>query len=112
MDRLYVIVRADLPAGLQLAQTGHAVMLFAERFAARPENLIVLHVADHGELGIVALRAMIDGCSVAAFAEPDLNGQYTAAAVHGPKARKLLADLPLAFAERSATQIGNSAAPA
>lgn len=97
MDRLYVVVRSDLPPGLQLAQACHAVLTFAQRSNARPENMIVLHVANEAELTETALRLFKLGLDPARFYEPDLDGQLTALAVHGAAAKKALQPVSLAY---------------
>lgn len=104
MDRLYVVTRADLAPGAQLAQSCHAVSAFA---VANPEqhrewhktgqNLVVLAVAN--ETTLCALLASLEdqhGFSCAAFFEPDFSDELTAFAVSGD-AGKLLSSLPLAL---------------
>lgn len=106
MDRLYVIVRADLPAGLQMAQACHALRAFVE---AHPDvdaqwhrdgggNLVVLHARDEAHAAELEQRATGASLACARFVEPDLGGQLTAIAMCGQRARRLLASLPLAFA--------------
>lgn len=97
MKRLYVVVRSDLPAGLQMAQACHATREFGLLHPGEDvgDNLVVLHVPDEG-----ALRGLVDAakgaCPVVAFSEPDLNGEMTAAAFSG-EARRFLSSLPLAL---------------
>lgn len=105
MDRLYVIVRADLPAGLQLAQSVHA---FDALEQSRPDvvcawrgskaNLIVLHATDRAELEQTAARLARAGVAYERFFEPDIGNDLTAIAACGAAARKTLAHMPLAFA--------------
>lgn len=98
MKRLYVVVRGDLPAGLQMAQACHAARAFARPWSL-DENLIVLNAPDQPALWGLLLRATSDlDVDVAAFAEPDLGWQLTAIALCGAKVQKLLRDLPLAGA--------------
>jgi hypothetical protein len=104
MDRLYVITRADLAPGAQLAQACHAVSAFA---VANPEqhlewhthgqNLVVLAAGDEHKLSRL-LDALEDahGQKCAAFFEPDFGGRLTAFAV-SDAAGKLLSSLPLAL---------------
>lgn len=96
MSRLYVIVRSDLPPGLQLAQACHATREFGNLypFCDVGENLVVLQAQDETEL-----RTIVEGCRgflVAPFHEPDLGGEMTAAAISGA-AKGRLRRLPLAF---------------
>ena len=97
MKRLYVVVRADLPAGLQLAQACHATREFGLR---HPEvdvgdNLVVLHVPGEAELRRI-VDAAGEALPVAPFFEPDLGGEMTAAAFPF-SARPLVSSLPLAM---------------
>jgi hypothetical protein len=98
MKRLYIVVRGDLPPGLQLAQACHAAREFTRR---RPdedvgENLVVLQ-ATLAELVELVDRA--DGvCSVVPFYEPDLGDEMTAAGF-GLGARRILSSYPLALRE-------------
>lgn len=109
IKRLYVVVRSDLPQGLQLAQACHAAREFTLRRPTEDvgENLVVLH-ATPGELACLVARA--DGlCSTVPFHEPDLGGELTAAAF-GLGARRLLSSLPLAFGTRARERAALSAA--
>lgn len=97
-DRLYVVVRADLPIGLQMAQAVHAALLFGNLVGVR-ENVVVLHMPDEE-----ALRSLEDALSPApalrwiAFREPDVDNQLTAIAVDGVlSVKNWLRPLPLAF---------------
>lgn len=91
MKRLYIVVRNDIRAGLQIAQACHAAREFTLRSGEDVgENLVVLH-ASHAELErLVSLHPCVP------FREPDLGGELTAAAFAG-NARKLLSCLPLAM---------------
>ena len=101
MEKLFVIVRADLPAGLQVAQACHALRQFV---AEHPEtdrawfegsnNLVVLQVPSEGALLALAERA--HGVPASVFREPDLGDQATAIAI-GPAGSALVAQLPLAL---------------
>lgn len=101
MEKLFVIVRADLPAGLQVAQACHALRQFV---AEHPEvdkawfegsnNLVVLQVPSEGDLTTLASRAHEVPTSV--FREPDMGDQVTAIAL-GPTGSALVAQLPLAL---------------
>lgn len=105
-DRLYVVVRADLPIGLQMAQACHAAYGFARVYGNMipvGENLVVLHATNEAELDRLCEQStvVVDNrverhLPIFAFYEPDLDGQLTAAAFNA-EARKFLRNLPLAF---------------
>lgn len=102
MKRLYVVVRPDLPVGLQMAQACHAVREFTAQHPAVDvgENLVVLH-AEAYEIVDLTDRAAREGLAYALFFEPDLpGGQVTAAAFSGD-AQKMLSSLPLACRPRA-----------
>lgn len=114
MEKLYVVVRNDLPPGLQMAQAGHALRQFTHRHPAEdrawfygdaqapeepcgPNNLIICQVPGERELQRLVLAA--DGvCSVAPFYEPDRGGELTASAF-GRGASRLCGALPRALRE-------------
>lgn len=104
MKRLYVVVRGDLPPGLQMAQACHVTREFT-RLHPRVdvgENLIALSVPDEEDLEGL-LFAAVGKCRAAAFCEPDLGGEMTALALSGKRARSLLGGLPLALREEAPT---------
>lgn len=98
--RLYVIVRADIPVGYQMAQACHAAAAIG---AEQPENLrrfptIVILNAD-GLPSLASFRMMAGirqypGCEPVPFFEPDLDDEMTAFAVFS--SGELFSDLPLA----------------
>ena len=93
---LYVVVREDLPAGTQLAQLAHAVYDFAMQnpTADVGQTVVVLGAPDERTLTEI-VQSMPPDVPLAAFQEPDLGWQTTAAAF-GAGAGKRLANLPLA----------------
>lgn len=99
---MYVAVRADLPVGLQMAQTLHAAFGFALEHAhvaadwlRESQYLIVVSVPD--EQALLDLTARAGALPRHLWREPDLDGQATAVALApGPVARRLCANLPLA----------------
>lgn len=99
MKRLYVVVRSDLPPGLQMAQACHAVRAFS---TGRPvllfdENLIALNATPAELMGILA-RVHHEQIPYAPFYEPDLDLQLTAIAISGDgQARRILSTYPLAL---------------
>lgn len=99
MKRLYVVVRDDLPPGLQMAQACHAVREFTLKYPELDvgENLVVLQAKGEAQL----LRLCFDNtwdnidAVLLVFREPDLGGEYTAFAA-ASEARPLVSSLPLA----------------
>ncbi len=103
MNKLYVVVRSDLPPGDQLAQSCHAVAEFGvlspERFTAwakAQRNLVVLQAPSRTALDIIRVQLLDDGHQVATFHEPDLQDELTAIAFGGEAAR-LVSQLALAL---------------
>lgn len=104
-DKLYVIVRADLPPGLQIAQAIHAQREYAaqhaesERAWYRASNTVaVLAVADELHLRRLIAQAGFEGAKTAVFHEPDRADEMTAAVVEpGPLGHRLCRKLPLAL---------------
>lgn len=103
MDRLYIIVCNDLPAGAQIAQSCHAQRAFAE---AHPDldrawyqggnNLVVLQIENEESLLALETKARAIGIPVSIFREPDFGGRATALAMGAP-GRGLVSCLPLAL---------------
>lgn len=102
MKRLYVVVRDDLPPGLQMAQACHAAFEFG-RFTEADvgDNLVVLH-ASRERICELAGEAFRRGLQVLRFDEPDLGGETTAVALEGD-ARPLVSSLPLAMRKPACT---------
>lgn len=108
MDRLYIIVRADLSPGAQCAQACHALSAFAETHRRQhkewhdgEKNLVVLQVADEATLQSTIEQAAHCFVRFASFREPDFDNQITACAFEGSVA-KLVSSLPLALREKRA----------
>jgi hypothetical protein len=103
MNKLYTVVRADIPAGAQIAQTGHAVAAFAaehpDAFAAwaKPEqrNIVCLAAPSRGALEHLLATLTAAGVRVSAFRETDIDDELTGIAC-GEEGAKLLSSLPLA----------------
>jgi len=94
MDRVYIVVRKDLPVGLQMAQACHA----ARAWGGTPphdENLVVLHAENEDHLRGILERLHLADVSARCFQEPDLGYQLTAIATDS-WAKKYLRNLPLA----------------
>jgi peptidyl-tRNA hydrolase len=104
VKKLYIVVRADLPPGAQIAQAGHAVAAFARRARGPFEawvdgsnNLVVLSIADEAALGSLARALERIGRPVAVH-EPDIGDQLTAIAFEGTDdAGRHVSSLPLAL---------------
>ena len=107
MRKLFLVTRADLPAGQQAVQAAHAMREFVEhhpehdRAWYRESNtLAFLAVPNERALGVLLKKARRRDIPVAAFHEPDRNNEMTAIALDHA-GRGLVSDLPLALAERS-----------
>lgn len=103
MKKLFIVIRNDLDHGMQLAQAVHAAMLFGyehrdetAEWIKGANNVIVKRVADEAELKALLTKAGPLYMDISSFQEPDLGGQYTAAALGGHGTQSLLWHLPLA----------------
>ena len=103
MDKLYIVVRADLPPGARVAQSVHAAFQIAHEcpalvacWLASSANLVVLEVPDEAALVALRARAELAGVPASLFRETDLADAATALAL-GPAARRLVSSLPLAM---------------
>lgn len=108
MEKLYVVVRADLPAGAQVAQSVHAAVAFAleyrtltDKWHGDSNNLVVLSVPDLSALETLCDR-LPDEAKWVVFEEPDFDNQLTAIAFEGTlENAKLVSSLSLALKEVS-----------
>lgn len=91
-DRLYVVVRGDLPVGLRCAQAGHALIGYVLEHGAPPDNLVVLQVPDLAAIQRVLTRVRAGRHT--AFFEPDIDNELTAVAV-APEQGRALSSIPL-----------------
>lgn len=103
MEKLFIVVRADLSAGAQLAQACHTMRAFAfahpeldRAWFQGPNNLVALQVP-----GLPALEALIDraaraGVPHASFREPDFGDELTGVAL-AASGYRLVSSLPLAL---------------
>lgn len=103
MLKLFIIVRADLDPGLQIAQAVHAAVQWVVEdpdlshvWHKKSNNVVVKHVKDEVALLDLANKAEARRCVVERFQEPDLANAVTAVAVVGAEANALLRELPLA----------------
>lgn len=103
MEKLFVVIRNDLPPGLQLAQGIHAAIKYvlenekaARKWYESSNNLAVLQVPDEKSLELLVNSALEEERVVAPFREPDLDESLTATAFEFG-ARGFLGSLPLAL---------------
>lgn len=99
--KLYIVTRSDLKPGAQVAQSCHALRLFAEEHAhvdrywyAKSNNLVCLAAKDESALQAIVARARAEGVAVSEFREPDFGDAVTAVAIE-PDGAWLVANLPL-----------------
>jgi|SRR6478735_3159206 len=104
MQRLYIVLRADLTPGLKIPQACHAQDAFYEEhpelyaeWRTKYKNLIVKEVPD--EAALVALNSRLHNEKVAKaiYKEEDLDHSVTAIAFYGQKAKRFAGPLPLAL---------------
>jgi hypothetical protein len=105
MERLYVIVCADLSPGAQACQGIHAAVQFCfdhpeinKQWYVDSNYLSLLAVKNEKELELYIERACIKGFKFSVFQEPDFGNRATAAAFE-PKAENLFHKLPKALSE-------------
>jgi peptidyl-tRNA hydrolase len=104
-DKLYVVVRNDLPPGVQLAQAIHAKDEFSMKFPdvnkawyEQSNYICVLQVADEDSLSELESRATRLGIKYAYFCEPDRDHETTAIALEpGDATKELCKELDLAL---------------
>lgn len=105
-DKLYIAVRADMPPGLQVAQSVHAMAqfwdehpTFARSWLHRSNFLVVVSVPNEDALLELAAQASLgQGLCTTKVNEPDLGDEYTAIAIQpGPQAAALCAEFKLAL---------------
>jgi hypothetical protein len=114
-EKLYVVVRSDLPAGAMLAQSAHAAVAFGFRhpeLAAEwfwdSNNLVILETPDEASLRALVTNARVARIPYVLFSEPDFDMAATAAAF-GKEAKKMLRGLSLALRERPTSSSGSRA---
>jgi len=103
MQKLYVIVRADLPPGDQAVQSCHAALEFAmghrektARWSDRSNYLALLSVPDEAALLRLLERAREERIEASPFYEPDFDNSLTAVALEpGDRSRRLCRNLTL-----------------
>ena len=104
-EKLYVVVREDLPPGSQAVQSIHAFRQFVKEFPDlegtwfdMSNHLALLSVQDEDGLFRLISKALSKGLRYAGFHEPDLGNSLTAVAFEpGGRSKRLLRKLPLAL---------------
>ena len=104
VERLYIVTRADLPAGDQAVQGAHALTEFAfehpetaKAWHEQSNTLAFLAVPDESALQRLHERAFDLDIKASAFREPDLGDSLTAIAIE-PTGSRICRSLPLALA--------------
>jgi peptidyl-tRNA hydrolase len=105
MERLYIVVRADLDLGLQMAQAIHAAKDFGTQYPHEDfrwrhggNNVVVLEVPDEKALMDLHLLLMSKRVATTLFTEVDLGGEATALSAD-TGAKRYVRGLPLAGAK-------------
>lgn len=105
-EKLYVVVREDLPAGDQIAQAVHTALAFAfehpevaRAWHEASNNLAVLAVPNERELAILMRKAGNAAVLWSGNSEPDLGDSITGVAL-APEGKKLTRAYPLALRPR------------
>lgn len=110
-QRLYIVVRQDLPHGLQAAQAVHAAFEFSdehpewtEQWMSISNYLVILSVPDEPTLDALRATAVLKGMDITVVREPDLDMQVTAVAFEpSDKSRRMLGSLSLAMRQEAMT---------
>ncbi len=115
IPKIYLVVRGDLPAGLQAVQAAHALRQFVEEhpetdraWFEQSNTLALLALPNEATLGVLLVRASRHKVPVSAFREPDRGNELTAIAL-GPQGKQLTKHLPLALSTHGPTQHEGSA---
>ena len=103
--KLYLVTRADLAPGAQLAQTAHVALRFAlerpeEALAWQKggEHIVILAAHDEIALRSIAFGAGLAGCHLSEFYEPAMGDALTAIALASSDvADRFVKRLPLAM---------------
>ena len=103
-QKMYVVVRGDIPVGHQMAQSNHAAFRFAvfhpdltKEWMFYSEYICILATRNGQQLEEYLQRAVDLGLKVAPFTEPDMGNELTAFALEpSPEATFLVSKLKLA----------------
>lgn len=104
-DKLYIIVREDLTAGLQLSQSCHVAFSFSQDFPeitkewiGNSNYIVILNCLNEKELNNIAEQAQILKIKFSLFRDSDLNNELTAIALEpNNQSKKLCSNLKLAL---------------
>lgn len=103
-SKLRLIVRRDLPVGLQAAQLVHGGILFnrehkdvADKWYEESNTVALLSVPDEKALRTLLARAVQRGLRTSTFVEPDLEDSLTCVVLEADEveARRVTRGLPL-----------------
>jgi peptidyl-tRNA hydrolase len=102
---LYIIVRKDISAGLQLSQACHSAFHFSQQhpeitsqWMTESDYICILNIDSEEELIKIIQKASQEDIKHSIFKEPDINNEVTAIALApGQKSKKLCANLKLAL---------------
>lgn len=104
MQKLYIVLRADLTPGLKIPQACHAQDAFYEEYPecyaewrTKYKNLIVKEIPDEAALRALLVRLKDAHVATAQYYEEDLGHTLTAIAFYGPTAKRFAGSLPLAL---------------
>lgn len=91
MQRLYVLVRDDLPKTHQAVQAGHAVAAWCRAHAHWDNEVLVYLRCRFGERNLLEVAGELEdhGLPHVVFREPDRRDEATALAISHPKAVEL-----------------------
>lgn len=114
-EKLVTVTRNDLPQGVQLAQSAHAIADFAHDlpifFKSWKNNsnyIVALATQDEQSLLKIYEKLKTRGAPVVAFREPDIGDQLTAICFYGiPEYRRITSNLPLALKNNSNNTFNN-----
>lgn len=83
-NKLYVVVRIDLPPEAQAIQTTHAAVEWARKYGHRyvHPTLVVLGVKNKFQLQLLKVRLVLANKDYVEFHEPDHDRGLTAIAIH------------------------------
>jgi peptidyl-tRNA hydrolase len=102
-EKLYLVVRSDLPAGQQAVQAAHVLREFVQdhegierHWYETSNHLAILSVPNEATLNRLIWKADMQGFKYSVFKEPDRGNETTAIALE-PAARGLCKHLPLAL---------------
>jgi hypothetical protein len=96
MEKLFILIRKDLPLAYQAVQAGHAVaqwMLDNPAHRWGNQTLVYLSVPDETHLDLWCSKLESRGYGYSEFREPDIDNQKTAVACYG--AEKMFSKLNL-----------------